>query len=80
MRHSLPLSVCIIDHAHRRNMPHVGCMPRAALGVEVECTRNYCSRRSARLAAEGVSQVSSEVYGCCMTVEQMEWEAVAAVG
>jgi len=42
--------------------------------------KNCCSRRSARLAVEGVSQVSSEMYHYCRKVGQTEWVAVVAGG
>jgi hypothetical protein len=53
-------------------------MPHAVLVVEVGCTRSCCNRRFVPLAAEGASQVSSEVCDCCRKVERMEWEAVVA--
>ena len=59
-------------------MLHAGCMPPAVLVVEAECTRSCCNRRFVLLAAEGASQVSSEVCDCCRKVERMEWEAVVA--
>ena len=59
-------------------MLHAGCMPQAVLVVEVGCTRSCCNRRFVPLAAEGASQVSSEVCDCCRKVERMEWEAVVA--
>ena len=59
-------------------MLHAGCMPQAVLVVEVGCTRSCCNRRFVLLAAEGASQVSSEVCDCCRKVERMEWEAVVA--
>ena len=78
--HFPPLSACTVDRAHRLNMLRVDCMRLVALVVEVECKKSCCSPRSVRLAAEGVSQASSEAYGCCKKVERMEWEAVVAGG
>jgi hypothetical protein len=60
------------DHEHHPNMLHAGCMPQAVLVVEVGCTRSCCNRRFVPLAAEGASQVSSEVCDCCRKVERME--------
>ena len=55
-------------------------MLQAAPVVEAECTKSCCNRRFVRLAVEGASQVSLEVYGYCKKVERMEWEAVVADG
>lgn len=78
--HSPPLSACIADHERHPSTLHVGYMRPVALAVEAGCMKNCYNRQSVRLAAEGASQVSSEVYGCCKKVGRMEWVAVVAGG
>lgn len=78
--HSPLLLACTIDRAHHPNMLRVGYMRLVALVVEAECKNSCCSQRSAQPAVEGVSLVSSGVYGYCTKVGRMEWEAVVAGG